>query len=417
MKNAFAISWRYQQGRKSHLVSLISWFSMIGIALGVAVLIIGLSAMNGFEKELNQRILSVVPQVEITSYAFGPESQPIENYPQLQSVLQRNKSIVASAPYVSFQGLLENGTHLKVAQVRGIDPQSQEQVSRLRYFVLDNGWQTFKTEGGVILGAGIAQALHVKAGDWISLLLAQKNTTQQLSQPQEIRLKVAGILQLHGQLDYVYALMRLDEAQALLGYTKTQATGVELKVQQPFLANQIRYPQLQTYPQGLQAQTWMAQFGYMYHDIRLIRMVMYLAMALVIAVACFNIVSTLIMAVKDKQGDIAVLRTLGANSRFIRRIFIYYGLIAGLKGCVAGIILGVLVSLNLTNLIKGLEHLIHHKFLSGGIYFIDFMPSELHWQDVGLVFICALVLSLVASLYPARRAAQIPPAKVLMNKG
>lgn len=415
MKNTFVISWRYQQGKKNHLVKLIAWLSIIGIALGVAVLIIGLSAMNGFERELNQRILSIVPQVEITSY--GLPQEPIKDYPALQKALQRDSAVIATAPYISFQAMLKNGTHLKIAQIRGIDPSVQNHVSSLDKFVLNNDWQHFSQEGGLILGMGIAKALQLKVGDWTSLLLAQKNNNQQLAEPQEIRLKITGILQLHGQLDHVYALMLLNEAQQLLGYSKKEVSGIELKVSRPFLVHQMTYPNLQNYPQVLQANTWIDQFGYMYDDIRLIRMVMYLAMVLVIAVACFNIVSTLIMAVKDKRGDIAILRTLGADSRFIRRIFIYYGLIAGMKGCILGILLGILVSLNLTNLIKGLEYVIQHKFLSGGIYFIDFLPSELHWQDVGLVLSCALLLSLVASLYPARRAAKIPPAQVLMNKG
>ena len=153
----------------------------------------------------------------------------------------------------------------------------------------------------------------------------------------------------------------------------------------------------------------------MYRDIHLIRMVMYIAMVLVVGVACFNIVSTLVMAVKDKQGDIAIMRTLGANNRFIKRIFIWYGLQSGMKGCVIGIILGVLLSLNLTRLIRGIEGLTGHKLLSDGIYFIDFLPSELHWQDVLLVLISALVLSLLASLYPASRAAKLQPAQVLSS--
>ena len=153
----------------------------------------------------------------------------------------------------------------------------------------------------------------------------------------------------------------------------------------------------------------------MYRDIQLIRSVMYIAMVLVIGVACFNIVSTLIMAVKDKQGDIAILRTLGANNGFIKRIFIWYGLQAGMKGCLIGIVLGVLFALNLTSLIQGLERLFDKKLLSDGIYFVDFLPSELHWQDVLLVLAAALLLSLLASLYPANRAAKLQPAQVLSN--
>jgi len=172
---------------------------------------------------------------------------------------------------------------------------------------------------------------------------------------------------------------------------------------------------LQDYPQMLYLQNWISKFGYMYRDIQLIRTVMYIAMVLVIGVACFNIVSTLIMAVKDKAGDIAIMRTLGANNGFIKRIFIWYGLQAGMKGCLIGIVLGVILALNLTALIQGLEGLIGRKLLSDGIYFVDFLPTELHWQDVLLVLLSALILSLFASLYPANRAAKLQPAQVLSS--
>lgn len=177
----------------------------------------------------------------------------------------------------------------------------------------------------------------------------------------------------------------------------------------------MRYAELQDYPQRLAVQNWSDKFGYMYRDIQLIRAVMYISMILVISVACFNVVSTLIMAVKDKQSDIAVLRTLGANNGFVRQIFIFYGLLVGMKGCIIGTILGIVLSLNLTALIQALESIIGKKLLSDGVYFVDFLPSELHWQDVLLVLLATLMLSLLASLYPANRAAKLQPAQVLSN--
>ncbi len=414
-RSAFWLSRRYRQGKKNHLVALISWFSTAGIALGVAVLIIGLSAMNGFEKELNQRILAVVPQVEITGF-----DEPVENYAQLQQAVKNDSDILASTPFVRFQGLLENGTKLSVALLRGVDPQSLDQVSRLSHFVEGQGWQAFKqdqAEGGLILGAGIAEKLGVKQGDWVTLLLPQKNDRQSIGETQQWRLPVCGILRLHGQLDYHYALLPLTQAQQFLGYNRQQATGIELKLKAPFDAQQLRYSSLQNYPQGLQANSWISQFGYMYNDIRLIRTVMYLAMVLVIGVACFNIISTLIMTVKDKQGDIAILQTLGASPAFIKKIFIYYGVQAGLNGALIGTILGIFITLNLTAIVRTLETLIGHKFLSSGIYFIDFLPTKLEWTDVLIVCSATVILSLIASLYPASRAAQLAPSAVLSGKG
>ena len=415
MNTPFFISWRYQRGKqKNPLVALISKFSAIGIALGVAVLIVGLSAMNGFERELNSRILAVVPHTEITVNPHDNEAT-LNHWQNLAERLKTNKKITALSPFVSFTALVENGNKLKVVQVKGVDKQAEDQVSSLGKFVEGDGWQKFAEEGGLVLGSGIAKELDVKAGDWVSLLISQPNGEDQMAQPNRERVQVTAILRLDGQLDHSYALLALPQAQELMGYREDQITGVELKVDDPFKVQEMDYSMLNDYPQLLYIQNWVAKFGYMYRDIQLIRTVMYIAMVLVIGVACFNIVSTLIMAVKDKQGDIAIMRTLGANNRFIKQIFIWYGLLAGMKGCLIGIVLGVVLALNLTPIIQGIETLLGKKLLSDGIYFVDFLPSELHWFDVVLVLVVALVLSLLASLYPASRAAKLQPAQVLSN--
>ena len=415
MNTPFFISWRYQRGKqKNPLVALISKFSAIGIALGVAVLIVGLSAMNGFERELNSRILAVVPHTEITVNPHDNEAT-LNHWQNLAERLKTNKKITALSPFVSFTALVENGNKLKVVQVKGVDKQAEDQVSSLGKFVEGDGWQKFAEEGGLVLGSGIAKELDVNAGDWVSLLISQPNGEDQMAQPNRERVQVTAILRLDGQLDHSYALLALPQAQELMGYREDQITGVELKVDDPFKVQEMDYSMLNDYPQLLYIQNWVAKFGYMYRDIQLIRTVMYIAMVLVIGVACFNIVSTLIMAVKDKQGDIAIMRTLGANNGFIKQIFIWYGLLAGMKGCLIGIVLGVVLALNLTPIIQGIETLLGKKLLSDGIYFVDFLPSELHWFDVVLVLVAALVLSLLASLYPASRAAKLQPAQVLSN--
>lgn len=415
MNTPFFISWRYQRSKhKNRLVSLISFFSSMGIALGVAVLIIGLSAMNGFERELNQRILAVVPHAEISS-ASGQSNAPIDHWQHLAAKLKQNPQIIGVSPFVSFTALVENGAKLKVVQIKGVETALQDQVSSLGHFVLNQGWQNFAQNGGLVLGSGIARELDVQEGDWVSLLISQQKGTENLTQPLRERIQVTGILRLDGQLDHSYALMPLAQAQQLMDYQVEQVSGVELKTADPFSIQTLDYSMLQDYPQMLYLQNWISKFGYMYRDIQLIRTVMYIAMVLVIGVACFNIVSTLIMAVKDKAGDIAIMRTLGANNGFIKRIFIWYGLQAGMKGCLIGIVLGVILALNLTALIQGLEGVIGRKLLSDGIYFVDFLPTELHWQDVLLVLLSALILSLFASLYPANRAAKLQPAQVLSS--
>jgi len=415
MNTPFFISWRYQRGKqKNPLVALIAKFSAIGIALGVAVLIVGLSAMNGFERELNQRILAVVPHAEILS-APNATDPTIHHWQNLEKRLQQNNQIKGISPFVSFTALVENGSKLKVVQVKGIEKRAEDRVSSLGNFVQEQGWDKFGKEGGLVLGSGIARELDVKAGDWVTLLISQQNGDEQLAQPTRERVQVTAILRLDGQLDYSYALLPLAQAQEFLTYKPDQITGVELKLDDPFSVKNLDLSMLNDYPQMLYIQNWISKFGYMYRDIQLIRTVMYIAMVLVIGVACFNIVSTLIMAVKDKQGDIAIMRTLGANNAFIKRIFIWYGLQAGMKGCLIGIVLGIILALNLTTFIQGIEWVIGKKLLSGDVYFVDFLPSELHWLDVLMVLVAALALSLIASLYPASRAAKLQPAQVLSS--
>ena len=415
MNTPFFISWRYQRGKqKNPLVALIAKFSAIGIALGVAVLIVGLSAMNGFERELNQRILAVVPHAEILS-APNATDPTIHHWQNLEKRLQQNAQIKGISPFVSFTALVENGSKLKVVQVKGVEKQAEDRVSSLGNFVQEQGWDKFGKEGGLVLGSGIARELDVKSGDWVTLLISQQNGDEQLAQPTRERVQVTAILRLDGQLDYSYALLPLAQAQEFLTYKPDQITGVELKLDDPFSVKNLDLSMLNDYPQMLYIQNWIGKFGYMYRDIQLIRTVMYIAMVLVIGVACFNIVSTLIMAVKDKQGDIAIMRTLGANNAFIKRIFIWYGLQAGMKGCLIGIVLGIILALNLTTFIQGIEWVIGKKLLSGDVYFVDFLPSELHWLDVLMVLVAALALSLIASLYPASRAAKLQPAQVLSS--
>lgn len=415
MNTPFFISWRYQRGKqKNPLVALIAKFSAIGIALGVAVLIVGLSAMNGFERELNQRILAVVPHVEIFS-APQAKDPTIHHWQNLEKRLRQNPQIKGISPFVNFTALVENGSKLKVVQVKGVEKQVEDKVSSIGNFVQEQGWDKFGKEGGLVLGSGIAKELDVKVGDWITLLISQQNGNEQFAQPTREPVQVTAILRLDGQLDYSYALLPLAQAQTFLTYQPDQITGIELKLDDPFSVRNLDLSMLNDYPKMLYMQNWISKFGYMYRDIQLIRTVMYIAMVLVIGVACFNIVSTLIMAVKDKQGDIAIMRTLGANNTFIKRIFIWYGLQAGMKGCLIGIVLGIILALNLTTFIQGIEWIIGKKLLSGDVYFVDFLPSELHWLDVLMVLIAALALSLMASFYPASRAAKLQPAQVLSS--
>ncbi len=406
------IGLRFSRGRRrGGMVSLISVISTLGIALGVAVLIVGLSAMNGFERELKNRILAVVPHGEIAVV-----NQPFSGWPQILQRIEKVPGIVAAAPYINFTGLIENATQLRAVQVKGVDPEAEQRLSALPSFVLDNAWNNFKAgQQQIILGKGLADALGVKQGSWLTVMIPNSDPEMKLLQPKRIRLQVAGVFQLSGQLDHSLALVPLADAQQYLDMGDS-VTGIAIKVDDVYNANKLVRNAGEVTNAYVYISSWIGTYGYMYRDIQMIRTIMYLAMILVIGVASFNIVSTLVMAVKDKSSDIAVLRTLGAKDGLVRAIFIWYGLLAGLIGSVSGAVVGVIVSLQLTNIIRGLETLIGHQFLSGDIYFIDFLPSELHWFDVACVLATALVLSLIASWYPARRASRIDPARVLSGQ-
>ena len=409
---SFLLGLRFSRGRRrGGMVSLISVISTVGIALGVAVLIVGLSAMNGFERELNNRILAVVPHGEIE-----PVNQPFTGWQQLLPKIEQVQGIAAAAPYINFTGLIESGAKLQAIQVKGVDPQQETKLSALPAYVQNNAWQSFNAgKQQIILGQGVANTLKVKQGDWLTIMIPNSDPEHKLLQPKRVRLQVSGILALSGMLDHSLALVPLADAQQYLAMGDN-VTGIAMKMTNPFAAQKLVRDAGEVTHSYVYIRSWIGTYGYMYRDIQMIRAIMYLAMVLVIGVACFNIVSTLVMAVKDKSGDIAVLRTLGAKDGLIRAIFVWYGLMAGLVGSVSGVIVGVLAAFNLTPIIRAIETLTGYHFLSGDIYFIDFLPSEVHWLDVGIVLITSLVLSLIASWYPARRASRIDPARVLSGQ-
>jgi len=403
------IGLRFSRGRRrSGMVSLISVISTLGIALGVAVLIVGLSAMNGFERELKERVLAVVPHGEIR-----PVNQPFNNWQGVLDRVEKVPGIVAAAPYIQFNGLIEHGAKLRAIQLKGVDPKSEPRVSAAPKFVQNNAWQNFKAgQQQLILGKGVADAVGVKQGDWVTVMIPNSDPEMKLLQPKRIRLQVAGILQLSGQLDHSLGMVPLADAQQYQDMGSS-VTGIDIKVNDVFAAQKLVHDAGEVTQAYVYISSWIGTYGYMYRDIQMVRAIMYMAMVLVIGVACFNIVSTLVMAVKDKSSDIAILRTLGAKDGLIRAVFIWYGLLAGLVGSMAGVVIGVIAAFQLTNIVNFLQKLTGHQFLSGDIYFIDFLPSEVHWLDVAGVLVTALILSLLASWYPARRASRIDPARVL----
>ncbi|WP_158366873.1 lipoprotein-releasing ABC transporter permease subunit LolE [Candidatus Williamhamiltonella defendens] len=406
---AWLIAWRFNcDRRKGGMVSLISLISIFSIALGVAVLIISLSAINGFERELKNRVLAVVPHGQIHFLNLS-----VYDWPLILNRLEKIKGIISAAPYIDFTGLIENETKIRAVQINGVSIKREHSISTLPDFVLNDAWQKFKAnQKQIILGQGLANTLGVKVGSWLTILIPNINPQIRLLQPKRIHLQVIGVLQLNGQLDYDLAIIPLLDAQQYLEMGD-KISGIKIKIKDIFNADHITHKAAQSIKSAVNFSSWISTYGYMYHDIQMIRSIMYIAMVLVMSVASFNIVSTLIMVVKDKKNDIAILRTLGAQDKLIQTIFIFYGLWTGLIGSISGVFLGVILSLKLTEIMHLLEKWMGYSLLSGDIYFINFFPVELHWFDVFYVFMTSLLLSLIASWYPARRANKLDPAKVL----
>ncbi|MBD1556522.1 lipoprotein-releasing ABC transporter permease subunit LolE [Vibrio sp. S9_S30] len=397
--------------QRNKLVSFISLSSTIGIAVGVAVVLIGLSAMNGFERELENRVLAVIPHGEFEGF-----NGPISDWSTLAKKAEEHERVTAAAPYIRLTGLAEKGQTLKAVEIRGVDPQLESRVSNLSEYIGDEAWQNFRSgRNQVILGKGIADYLGATVGESITLLIPQTSNSLKVRSPKRVRVNIVGLLSLGGQIDHGLVLLPLDDAQQYAAI-KEGVTGVSIKTTDVLNAQMIVREVGNTLQVKVYLKSWQQKFGFLYRDIQLVRTIMYLVMVLVISVACFNIVSTLMMAVKDRLSEIAILKTMGATDGLIRRTFVWQGVFSGITGSVAGSVLGLLVSSHLTFLIKGLERLVGHQFLSGDIYFIDFLPSEIIWQDVALVSGTAVVLSLFATLYPASRASQTNPAKVLSGK-
>jgi len=411
------LGWRYVRSRHGNGFSaFISASSTIGIALGVTVLIVVLSAMNGFERELSQKLLSIVPHVELVSV-----NEPIENWPQSIKKVQSESEVIAAAPVIKLTGMLQSGLKLKAVEVRGVDAKLEMQVSSIADYITVGKWQsliqTEEDKNTIIIGSGVAKKLDISLGDKIQLLLPPpqggNDVKQVFSAPITRHVKVVGIFNFGGTIDDTLAYIPLSQANDVMGYQENQTQSIRLKVTDVFSAPKIARKVAYNFDHYVYINNWTRTQGHLFNDIQLVRIVMFIVLVLVIAVASFNIVSTLIMAVNEKQGDIAILKTMGASSQTILLAFIAQGLVNGVMGSLLGALCGVYLALNLTDIIISLEQLMGITFLSGDVYFINYLPSVLHLSDVYATVITALIMSLLATIYPAWRATKIEPAQVL----
>ncbi|MGK2235954.1 MAG: lipoprotein-releasing system permease protein [Pseudomonadota bacterium] len=394
---------------KNGFVSFIAKASTIGILLGVAVLIVALSVINGFEQQLVHRLLSVVPQVE-----YVAPSRPIANWSQKIEDLQTQPHVTGAAPFIAVNGMAQYKSQLKAIEIRGVEPSLESNVSAVNQFTSGKLVSQLGLDD-VILGKQIVKQLDAKVGDNITLLIPQiSQKDQSLLAPKRVTLNLAGVIEMGGPIDSTAAFIHLNKAQQTLGYDETQVTGLRLSVDDVFSAHQIALRVGQTIDDYVYISSWFRTQGSLYQDIQMVRTIVYIVVFLIIAVASFNIVSSLVMEVREKQGNIAILKTMGAKDSTILATFVMQGLMQAFVGVALGTLIGVVLALNISELFTWISQLFGANPLKG-VYFIEFLPSKLVLEDIGITVIVTFVLAILATIYPAWQATRVDPAKVLGN--
>jgi lipoprotein-releasing system permease protein len=385
---------------------------MVGIALGVAALIIVLSVMNGFQKEVRDRMLGVLSHIEVLAYTGAA----IDNPTGVQNKLALQAQVVASAPFVLSQVLLAQGEDMRGALVRGIDPTQEvlvtDAVALMPPEVLA---QLQPGQFGVVLGNELARALGVKTGDNITLVAPGGQVTPAGVVPRMKQLKVVGLLDSgHYEYDATLALLHMDDAQKI--FRLDGPNGIRVKLKDAQQARSVADQLTPLLGEDVVVRDWTRANRTWFAAVQIEKRMMFIILTLIVAVAAFNLVSTLVMTVTDKQADIAILRTLGASPASIMGIFVVQGALVGVIGTLSGLALGLLVAFNIGSIVPAIERALGASFLPKDIYLISRMPSDPQWADIGPVVIIALVLALVATLYPSWRASRIDPAEALRHE-
>ncbi len=405
----FFIGLRYTRAkRRNHFISFISLISMLGLTLGVMVMILVLSVMNGFDRELRTRILGMVPHATINGY------QPISDWQGLSEQLIANPKVVATAPFIQLQGMLTHDGSVAPVLVTGVEPSAEKTVS-----IIENHMQSgsldnlVEGEFGIIIGELIAKRFNVDVGDKLTFVLPEASVTPAGVFPRLKRFTVAGVFKVGAELDSSLAMINVADAGRLNRWQPGQVQGVRIKLDNLFEAPKVAWDLVKQLPGDYYAQDWTRTHGNLFAAIKMEKTMIGLLLMLIVAVAAFNIISTLVMVVTDKKADIAILRTLGATPMSIMGIFMVQGSVIGVVGTISGCVLGVLAALNVSQMVAWLEQVLGIQFLSSDVYFISYLPSELIWNDVFIICGAALSLSFLATLYPAWRASRTEPAEAL----
>ena len=405
------IGLRYTRAkRRNHFISFISLISLLGITLGMTALITVMSVMNGFQKEVRTRILGVASHVQVSGI-----DGTLTNWPQVAHETTNHPQVESAAPYVGAQGMVSVGQVVRGVMVRGILPALEDKVADLdRMMVNGKLDELVPGEFGIVVGTELARTLGVSRGDKIVLISPQGQVTPAGILPRLKQFTVTGIFEAgHFEYDSSLVLIHIVDAQKLYRMENDQVSGVRLKLRDLFLAPQVVRELVPLISQDIHITDWTRQHANYFRAIQIEKRMLSLILALIIAVAAFNIVSTLVMAVTDKQPDIAILRTLGASPRSIMKIFIVQGTLIGVFGTLLGVIGGVFLAYNVSDVIALVERLFSVQFLSREVYYISEIPSDPQMADIVTVATVSFLLTLLATIYPSYRASKVNPAEAL----
>lgn len=393
--------------RRNHFISFISVLSMVGMALGIMVLILVLSVMNGFDRELRDRILGMIPHGVI--YERGG----VKDWQALADEVVKKPEVIAAAPLTRLQGMLAYQGRVQGAMVTGIEPFAEKNVSILPDHMVSGDLESLEAGSfNIILGEILARRLNLVAGDKVTLMLPEATLSPAGILPRIKRLTVSGIFSVGAELDANLAVIHIADAKKLARLAG-EAQALRIKTEDLFEAPRVVWELAGELDGVFSASDWTRTHGNLFQAIKMEKTMIGLLLLIIVAVAAFNIISTLVMVVTDKQADIAILRTMGATPKTISRIFMVQGLSIGVVGVTVGTILGIIAALTVSDVVAWIESLTGMQFLDGGVYFISYLPSQLLWSDVAIVTGSALLLSFLATIYPSRRAARVQPAEAL----
>ncbi len=405
------IGLRYVGARQRNLlVAFLSRVSMMGLIVGVGMLIVVLSIMNGFDQELREKILRLLPQASVY------HRQGIDDWQGLKTQIETNPQVLAASPFVELRALVGVGNRAEPVAIYGIEPTAEQKVSDIgQYLTADELSHLAKVTTGavaepsIILGASIAQKIGAIAGD--SVMVVVPNSLNPKAPPSVVYAQVIAILLTHTEVDAKLALMPLQQAQQLTSSGKV--TGLRLKLDDLFQAQNILWNVVSDLGRGYYGTSWLSTHGNLYHAIHMSKRLVALLMSLIVGIAAFNVVSTLIMVVVEKQGAIAILRTLGATTGEIMTVFIVQGAVIGIVGALLGVVLGVCLSLIVGDVLMLIEWVFNTQFLTSDVYPLTYLPINILWQDIVQVVVTAIGLCLLATLYPAWKASKVNPANAL----